>query len=271
MNVQSLTEELGSSWVALDESFSRSGPAFIFRPELDSTWKEVQRWPSEAWMDPHPLLLVVDEQTQGVGRLKRRWSARKGASLTFNLVMPIERERSPGLWPLLVGWSQWRTYATWVGHRDLEIKWPNDILMGESKLSGILTAFFRSRGHSWLNLGLGVNVGPVEVEDGSSSSCLGEHLRREQVLEALVDAILEDARSLEEEDLLARVAQACPMCQGAEITWEEGGSVHSGSTCGLDPSGALWVRVGDGVRALSVSEVSRVRRERWSERSTPNG
>ena len=92
-------------------------------------------------------MLVAEEQTAGRGRLGRTWTSVPGAALTFSVLLrpatvpPARR----GWLPLLAGVavaSAVRSVTGAGGRRrcrvDAVLKWPNDVLVGDRKLAGIL-------------------------------------------------------------------------------------------------------------------------------------
>ena len=101
------------------------------------------------------LVIAAESQTAGRGRQGRRWLTRPGAALTFSVLLrPQPVQRAPRGWlPLLAG------LATAAGLRqrtgvDARLKWPNDVLVGDLKLAGILA----EQCGDAIVVGVGVNV-----------------------------------------------------------------------------------------------------------------
>ncbi|MDR0959380.1 MAG: biotin--[acetyl-CoA-carboxylase] ligase [Propionibacteriaceae bacterium] len=82
-------------------------------------------------------VLIAGEQMAGRGRLERVWSSPAGSSLALSaaLALPAEPTRWPIL-PLAVGLATATAVTTWG--IDARLKWPNDVLVEEKKLAGIL-------------------------------------------------------------------------------------------------------------------------------------
>lgn len=98
-------------------------------------------------------VLVAEAQT--AGRLERQWVSPPRASLTFSvLVRPTDLPPAPRAWiPLFAGVavaSALRRSAA----VDARLKWPNDVLVGEAKLAGILAETRRDA----VVVGVGINV-----------------------------------------------------------------------------------------------------------------
>ena len=105
-----------------------------------------------------PLLVVADRQTAGRGRGGNRWWTGPGA-LAFSLVVDAkavaaEEARSP-LVAFSVGLAVVETVARRLPHQPVGIHWPNDVLVGSRKLSGILVEVLPNRRHV---IGVGLNT-----------------------------------------------------------------------------------------------------------------
>jgi BirA family biotin operon repressor/biotin-[acetyl-CoA-carboxylase] ligase len=128
---------------------------------------------------PDRSVLVADHQTAGRGRLDRRWDAPPGANLLASLLFhrvppdPGELSRRVGLAAV----DACREVAGVVA----VLKWPNDVLVGDRKLAGIL-AQRSAAGAVVVGLGLNVRWAP----DGAAR--LGAGVAPPEVLRALLGA-----------------------------------------------------------------------------------
>lgn len=142
--------------------------------------------------DAEGTLAVTDEQTEGRGRLGRRWLAPPGKSLLFSLALrpPIASERLPEL-SLLAGAAAAETFAA-LGVEPA-VKFPNDVLIGGRKVSGILAEARAGR----VTLGIGINVNltadelPTAVDTPATSLLVetGAPLPRAPLLADLLAAL----------------------------------------------------------------------------------
>jgi BirA family biotin operon repressor/biotin-[acetyl-CoA-carboxylase] ligase len=103
---------------------------------------------------------VTEEQTEGRGRLGRRWEAAAGSSILVSvlLVPPVEPPRLPEL-SLVAGGAVAQAIAEITG-LEPAIKFPNDLLIGMRKVAGILAESSEGR----VVLGIGVNVNQTAQE-----------------------------------------------------------------------------------------------------------
>ena len=106
---------------------------------------------------PEGLVVVTEHQTAGRGRLDRVWETPAGSALTFSVLLrpQVPPERWPWL-PLLTGYAVAKALA--AAGFGASLKWPNDVLVGERKVAGILVE--RVEGHEGpaAVVGIGLNV-----------------------------------------------------------------------------------------------------------------
>lgn len=109
---------------------------------------------------PEGAIAVTDEQTEGRGRLGRSWHAPPGTSLLFSIVLvpPVPAERLAEL-SLVAGRAVAEAIAAETGLGPT-IKRPNDVLIGELKVAGVLAEAADGR----VVLGIGINVSQSEDE-----------------------------------------------------------------------------------------------------------
>lgn len=133
---------------------------------------------------------VTEEQTEGRGRLGRRWHSPRGVSLLFSILLepPVQTPRLPEL-SLVAGKACAGAIAD-VAAVTPEIKLPNDILISGRKVAGILAEAREGR----VVLGIGVNVNvpkddlPADV-DRPATSLLAETGREIDRVELLVELL----------------------------------------------------------------------------------
>ncbi|PLX42932.1 MAG: biotin--[acetyl-CoA-carboxylase] ligase [Deltaproteobacteria bacterium] len=126
--------------------------------EVDSTNRQCSRWGEEG--APEGALVVADHQLSGRGRLGRSWHDDLGESLMMSLLLrpKVELSRAP-LLTFVAAVALAETLANWVDEKRLEIKWPNDLLIGGRKISGILLeSRIEATRLDFVVLGMGVNV-----------------------------------------------------------------------------------------------------------------
>jgi BirA family biotin operon repressor/biotin-[acetyl-CoA-carboxylase] ligase len=106
---------------------------------------------------PNRTVLAARHQTAGRGRLDRRWDAPPGANLLVSLLftevpeVPHELTQRVALAAVAAARS--------VASVDARLKWPNDVLVDDEKLAGVLAQGAFIEGSRVVVVGIGLNVG----------------------------------------------------------------------------------------------------------------
>ena len=160
------------------------------------------------------VLLVARSQSAGRGRRGRRWHSAPGAGLTFSISARLER--LAGL-PLAAGIAVARALRS-LGAREVELKWPNDLVVRGAKLGGILV---QTRAGLAV-IGVGINVLP----DAALARRLDRRVafladlipvRGEQVIQAVAKQLLESLAAFEARGLEPLQWQAMDAHAGARM------------------------------------------------------
>ena len=103
-------------------------------------------------------VLVAGFQTAGRGRAGRDWVAPPGSSLFVSVLLkPAGVAATNFSWlPLLAGLAMTKTVAKLLPEREVGLKWPNDVLVGEKKISGVLSELIGDQ--SGVVIGAGLNL-----------------------------------------------------------------------------------------------------------------
>ncbi|MBC7218450.1 MAG: biotin--[acetyl-CoA-carboxylase] ligase, partial [Candidatus Caldatribacterium sp.] len=132
------------------------GVQVVFKDEMDSTNTYLKALAEQG--APEGTLCITENQKKGRGRRGRSWFSLPGKSLTFSLLLRPHLPLSvcPSL-ALLAGLALAEALEE-LGFSP-RLKWPNDVLLGEKKVSGILLETSTDLDEaSWIVLGVGVNV-----------------------------------------------------------------------------------------------------------------
>lgn len=238
---------------AIWEAVSPQIPGFSVEilPEIDSTNTELMRRARAGQTDA--VLLVAESQRAGRGRLGRQWVSQRGDSLTFSLGLPIAPKDWSGL-SLAVGLSLAENLHTQVG-----LKWPNDLWIEGHKLGGILIEAASTGSHSYVVIGVGLNVEPQPVEGlRTPPAALTQWLPGITAADALGRVAAPLVMAVQGFALtgfapLQARFHARDVLQGLMVATSDG--VH-GRAMGVDASGALQIETPRGVVSVHSSEVS---------------
>ena len=108
---------------------------------------------------PDFSVLVAAHQTTGKGRNGRQWQAPAGTSIAISVLLRPQIAVSPndfGWLPLLAGLAMTKAASELLPGSDVGLKWPNDVLVGDRKLSGVLTELLGDL--SGVVVGAGINL-----------------------------------------------------------------------------------------------------------------
>ena len=216
------------------------------------------------------LVVAAEHQTAGRGRLDRTWETPPRSGLTFSVLLRPTAPTAAWPWlPLLAGYAVDKALTS-AGF-EASVKWPNDVLLGDLKVAGILVERVETDAGPAAVVGVGVNVGmtadelPVP-EATSLAVASGEVPDRTELLVSLLASLWESYAAWQEGEELAgmRLAEsyvaACATI-GQQVRVDlPSGEVLTGTASGIDPSGRLVVADGAGGHtAVSAGDVVHVR------------
>jgi BirA family biotin operon repressor/biotin-[acetyl-CoA-carboxylase] ligase len=243
-------------------------PHILRFDSLPSTNLEAARRAAEGAVEG--LCVVAAEQTAGRGRRQRQWISPSGAGLYFSIVLRPQFDQS--LWPLLTLMAAIAAHDALRAAYSLEtdIKWPNDILVGEKKLCGILAENVENPSGRAVIIGIGINLTqnafPPELDAIATSVEAATGLKPELpgLLEALVRELATHYDVLSRPDGNAEIIRSwcarSSYCEGRLVRVTDGSETLVGTTRGLECDGALRVETHDGkLRVLRAGDVSSVR------------
>jgi BirA family biotin operon repressor/biotin-[acetyl-CoA-carboxylase] ligase len=210
-------------------------------------------------------IVLADLQTAGRGRLGRTWFSPPGAGLYASVVARTATWGAPAfaLMTLTAGVALAEAVRACT-HLPVDIKWPNDLVVGGRKLAGILTEASGTGTLDHAVIGFGINLRsvayPPEIADRATSieAELGRPVERGLVLAECVASLAEWARRAQAGGtgaMLDRWRQLSPTSRGAEVRWAAPAGVRSAVTDGIDTDGALRVRTHDTVERIVAGEV----------------
>jgi len=205
--------------------------SFLFE-SLDSTQDEAARLLKNGALPP--FYVQADVQTKGRGRLNRHWFSEKGASLTLTYCCRSSSRFISGL-SLVIGLPVLRTCR----RDDLRLKWPNDIMLGDAKVGGILIESNSQGEMIDFLVGIGLNL-------QSLSSVPYEGLNQQVDAQELIQQITSDLALFFASGFLEFLSEyeSRMWKVGEQVTYEVQGSRQSVQILGVTDEGALRVSSG---------------------------
>ena len=210
---------------------------------VGSTMAEASRLASAG--SPHGTVVLADEQTAGIGRLGRTWISEREVGIYCSILLRLDLPpaQSP-VANLLLGLAAAEAIQNTTS-LTCDLRWPNDVLINEKKVCGILTQLV----DTCIVAGVGINVNQMAFEPGLRTPATSLRLESGQLQsrEHLFVALLESIDSfchLETETILKVFSAKSSYANNRRVTVEDGG--QQGTTAGLDDCGFLMLRTSDG-------------------------
>lgn len=222
-----------------------------YHPELPSTMDSAISLAREGC--PANTVVIAERQQLGRGRLQRQWAS-EGGGLYFTIIIrPDVPITQASMFNLAAAVDMTKVLRTKYSI-DASVKWPNDILVGEKKICGILSQLESEGGNidsMAIGIGLNVNNSPaIEVPTATSLSELtGKSLARKEILSSFLDLFEArvtsfDAGKLIEEWRLFN----CTIGKKVSITTVN--DTFSGTAIDIDDQGGLILQCPDSTRQI---------------------
>ena len=221
--------------------------------------------------EPEGAVVLAEEQTAGRGRAGHAWHSERAAGIYVTLL--LRPRLAPVQAPLLTMMAGLSARSAIEGHTglDVDLKWPNDLLIGGKKVGGILTEMLAETAQvHFVIVGVGLNVNqekfPAELA-GSATSLRAETGRIQSRLELLVRLLREFESDYNrflahgEQDVTERFTAASSYARGKRVRVTNGKESFSGTTAGIGSEGLLLVKRENGqVVTVIAGEVTEERR-----------
>lgn len=219
---------------------------------------------------PEGLVVVADRQTAGRGRLGRQWESPPGSGLLTSLLFRPRLEPDDLFSVVALCTLAAREAIEVTAGVSSGVKWPNDLVVDEAKLAGVLS---ESRGAGTDRLavvvGIGINIGwPMPGRDATEfrATCLdalaGRPVDRETLLEALLDGVAVRRSRLDDPPGragLIRELEASTVSIGRPVRVELADETFSGTALSLDERGHLVVQADGERRVVTAGDVVHLR------------
>ncbi len=210
------------------------------------------------------LVIMANRQTSGRGRSGRSWQSPPGNLYVSVLLRPDAAAATSGLWSLLAGLALAEALQPFLPPATRAVlKWPNDVLIGEAKLAGVLIdAAIEQARFSWLVIGFGANLassptfGPgVPGRQATSLAAHGGAADPALVIATLLPRLDHWRGDIETGDgaRLRAAWLACAHPHGSPIT-ADGGRI-AGKFAGITAEGALLLARDARIETLRTGEI----------------
>jgi BirA family biotin operon repressor/biotin-[acetyl-CoA-carboxylase] ligase len=214
-------------------------------------------------------VLLAEHQSAGRGRRGRTWLAPPGGAICLSLSWTFhESPQDFGALGLVIGVCTLRALKE-QGVKSASLKWPNDLLIAEKKLGGVLIELrAESGGPACVVIGIGLNValGPELLKEiaqtGTAAtdlaSALGRTPSRNAVVAEVIAACVRGLTEFEVHGLKPFIEEwrAADALRGRPVNVSAAEGIAKGLARGIDLHGALLIETAQGVRRFVSGDVT---------------
>ncbi|MFI4869707.1 MAG: biotin--[acetyl-CoA-carboxylase] ligase [Steroidobacterales bacterium] len=213
--------------------------------------------------------LTAEYQSAGRGRRARAWFAPPGGAICLSIGWCFASlPRDISALSLAIGVCALRALAQ-IGVTGAGLKWPNDLVVGASKLGGILTELrAEAGGPAYVVIGLGLNValgGTVLRQVAASGTQAADlialgvtHPDRNRLAAALIGSMVTGLDEFERDGFGAFASEwrSADALEGKAVVISSDGASVTGHARGIDSGGALCLQTREGLQRFVTGEVS---------------
>ncbi len=214
--------------------------------------------------DKNGTVLLAEYQSKGRGRKEREWISSSGQNLTFSILLKGEfKEQKINLINLSAAIAVAQSIEN-LYQLNVELKWPNDVLIHKKKIAGILLeSVSKANKIARVVVGIGINVnqpnfpGQFEIPPTSVRKEFHSIANREKLLSEVLnnfEAMLELSKKSGKK-VLSDWRNRCKML-GEKIKIVDGDQVKTGIFDDVDENGFLILRNGDNTEKIHYGDVS---------------
>jgi BirA family transcriptional regulator, biotin operon repressor / biotin---[acetyl-CoA-carboxylase] ligase len=214
---------------------------------------------------PHGSVFFTDEQTAGRGRGDHRWQSRAGEGLYLSVLLrpEVPLESLPVV-PLAAGLAAASAIKI-AARSEVDLRWPNDLLIGNRKCGGILVESKTDAGAAaFIVIGIGINVHQRGFDAGLSTPATsldletGRTVSRQALLIALLESLQRETSGLHDPAVVAAIPAR--IAQMSTWLWNRHVEVHGPQECvgvtrGLDRNGFLLVQTDTGIVTVQTGGI----------------
>jgi BirA family biotin operon repressor/biotin-[acetyl-CoA-carboxylase] ligase len=216
---------------------------------------------------PDFSVLVAGYQSAGRGRSGRDWQAPEGSSLFVSVLLkPAAGQLEPAnfSWlPLMAGLAMANAIGTFIDASSVQVKWPNDVLVNDLKISGVLSELLPD--FSGVVIGAGLNVSQTQqqlpIDAATSLSLQGaEDLSLDGILfrylaglKSLYEAFVAAKGNAVDSGLRSQVVGRCTSVGRRVRAILPGDKELIGEAIGIDETGRLVISPESGGEAVAIA------------------
>lgn len=252
---------------------------FVYFDETDSTNNRAKQAAEEGAASG--TLFITECQTRGRGRRGRKWESPRGSGIWMTLLLrPDIRPENASMITIVAAMAAAEAISKAVAEHTQKpeeeiaeerkkcfIKWPNDIVLGQKKICGILTEMSAEPEMvNYVVIGIGINANTESFDEEISKTAssiyaqTGVYINRSEIVEEFVHAFTRYYKSFisaGDLSLLKDEYNKMLINAGRTVRIENAGNVYTAEAVGIDSLGRLVVRDENGLESEVIAgEVS---------------
>ncbi len=240
-------------------------PPIVWRLTHVATIDSTNAWVAERAREgaPEGTAALADYQAAGRGRRDRRWEAPPHSALLLSVLLRPSDPPTAAAWAVAAVGLSARAALTRLCGLQPSLKWPNDLMVGDRKLGGVLAEYVTTPQPA-IVVGIGLNL--TACPDGVGATTVLAEAGVTLAPRALTDIVLEELEAraplVDDPAGLARLraeyaAGLATLGRAVRVVLEDG--EFEGRAIDLDESGRLVVDVGGATRIVSAGDVVHLR------------
>ncbi len=245
---------------------SSFGSELYYYNEIDSTNRVAEKLAQQSFREG--TTVVADLQTAGRGRSNNQWFSPACENLYCTLILKPDASYLHRI-PFIAGLAVAEALADW--DLKVDLKWPNDLLIGNRKIGGILVQSAMEAGTmKYAVTGFGINVNttsfPEILKETATSIAIeyGEFANREWILTRVLinfEKLYSEMPNVSWEDFSRELEKKSTFIRDCEVTIQNNEGLTEGTTAGLDSYGGLIVNTSDGAHVFYSGDVQACRKK----------
>ena len=220
----------------------------------EDIWERVNQSAKEG------LVIITDQQRNGKGRRCNTWISEPGSSLTFSfLIKPKFPFEKIGLLSLLTGVAVVEGISKST-NINCTLKWPNDVILNNKKIGGILIETKKKNNDIYLVIGIGININeqeiPKELQNIASSLKIEKStsIQREPLLAFILNEF-ENLYLHHWNEIISLWQEYC-IHENDEVTFHINDQLHCGTFQGITDTGHAMIRINGKTETFTTGMVT---------------
>ncbi|MDF2933043.1 MAG: biotin--[acetyl-CoA-carboxylase] ligase [Chryseobacterium sp.] len=229
----------------------------FYQKECSSTNDEI----SQVLLYPHSdfIGLYTFNQTKGRGQYGNRWASRPEQNLAYTLAVKTQNIKLTDFLFNYYTAIAIKEYLAKLTGKTVKIKWPNDIILINKKIVGILIEKKKFNGENYFIIGAGINILQEKFDEISNAGSIftqtGEKHELHNSAKELHEFLVEKFKSIPSEDDVLKEFNLNLFRKDEISVFELEGNRQNGIIRKVDEKGKIWIELEDEIKPFYHKEI----------------